>query len=76
MKGRIKYYNELKGFGFIVAEDNNDYFFHVSNLKSLQLPTLGALVEFTGSKNEKGFSAVKIEIMNTNILLPSLCSMR
>ena len=28
MKGKIKFYNEKKGFGFITAEDGKEYFVH------------------------------------------------
>jgi len=28
MKGKVKFFNEQKGFGFIAGEDNKDYFVH------------------------------------------------
>ncbi|MCL2579562.1 MAG: cold shock domain-containing protein [Oscillospiraceae bacterium] len=46
MKGRVKHYNEQKKFGFILGEDGLDRFFHISGLKSIEQPSLGALVEF------------------------------
>ena len=27
-KGKIKFYNKARKFGFIVGDDGNDYFFH------------------------------------------------
>ncbi len=30
MYGTIKWFNEKKGYGFITAEDGNDYFVHFS----------------------------------------------
>lgn len=63
MKGRIKYYNQAKGFGFIVGEDNNDYFMHISNVKSYELPEQGSLVEFKESSNEKGLCAIDIFVL-------------
>ena len=32
MKGTVKMFNKEKGYGFIHAEDNRDYFFHYSAL--------------------------------------------
>jgi CspA family cold shock protein len=31
-EGRIKWYSEDKGYGFIEAEDGNEIFFHKSNV--------------------------------------------
>lgn len=60
MKGRIKYYNKERGYGFIIGEDNKDYYMHISNVKSLQLPEQGRLVKFTKYSNEKGPYAIDI----------------
>ena len=60
MKGRITMYNNQKGFGFIRGEDGFDRFFHISNVNSLELPSQGAIVEFTPSQNEKGLIAIDI----------------
>lgn len=54
MEGRIKMFNEDRGFGFILGNDENDYFFHISNVKSAEPIYQGALVEFTPMENEKG----------------------
>ena len=32
MNGKVKFFNQTKGFGFITAEDGKDYFVHVSDL--------------------------------------------
>lgn len=63
MKGRIKYYNKERGFGFIIGEDNKDYYMHISNVKSFQLPEQGRPVEFTESSNEKGPCAIDIFVL-------------
>lgn len=60
MTGRFKNFNEDRGFGFILGEDGNDYFAHISEVKSVELPYRGATVEFTPSQNDKGLSAKKI----------------
>ena len=33
MKGKVKFFNGMKGFGFIAGEDGNEYFVHKSGLK-------------------------------------------
>ena len=32
MNGKVKWYNKMKGFGFITGEDNQDYFVHSSEI--------------------------------------------
>ena len=32
-KGIVKEYDKIKGFGFIISHDNEDYFIHVSDLR-------------------------------------------
>ena len=32
MKGKVKFFNKTKGFGFITAEDGIDYFVHQNDL--------------------------------------------
>ena len=61
-QGTLKWFNEKKGFGFISAEDGNDYFVHHSSIvgdgyKSLQE---GAKVQFQIEQSEKGPRAVQV----------------
>jgi CspA family cold shock protein len=34
MKGKVKFFNMLKGFGFIAGEDGKEYFVHKSGLEA------------------------------------------
>ena len=61
MQGRVKAYNEDRAFGFIMGEDGQDYFFHLSSWKSVAPILRGSLVTFTPGTLEKG--AVALEIM-------------
>lgn len=62
MRGRIKKYDSTKGFGFIIGEDNQDYFFHVSNVKTFDQPFEGAMLKFEPKQGEKGLTATEILI--------------
>lgn len=31
-RGKVKFFNEQKGFGFIVGDDGKDYFFHHTDI--------------------------------------------
>lgn len=34
MQGRVKWFNDAKGYGFISGEDGKDYFAHFSEIQS------------------------------------------
>ncbi len=55
MKGLIKFYNTEKGFGFIVGEDNNEYYFNHRAITYGEMPKSGAHCEFeTEQKTRQG----------------------
>mgnify|MGYP001614448468 CR=1 FL=1 len=60
MKGKIKFFNESKGFGFIVGEDGKDYFVHSTGLNSGVSVSEGDAVTFEVEKGEKGPKASKV----------------
>lgn len=60
-EGRVKWFNERKGFGFIVMDSGKDIFVHSSSLKKGQTLSEGQRVRFNVSQREKGPSAVDVE---------------
>lgn len=61
-KGTVKFFNEAKGFGFIVEEDsNNEYFVHVTGL--IDRITEGDEVEFELKEGKKGLNAVNVKVI-------------
>lgn len=70
MKGRVKNVNEDREFGFILGEDGVDYFFHYSNVISVDLPTKNSIVEFEVIQTEKGASASNIKVEEKVIKKP------
>lgn len=62
MVGRIKFYNEEKGFGFIVSDDSEEIFFHMSGLSAhYKKPSKGDAVEYSIQEGKRGLNAVDIE---------------
>jgi len=58
-KGKVKFFNTNKGFGFITQNEGNDIFFHVSELRA-GTANEGDRVEFEISEGRKGPCAVNI----------------
>ena len=59
--GTVKFFNESKGFGFIVDEDSKtEYFVHVSGL--VDKINEGDAVEFELTEGKKGLNAVNVKL--------------
>ncbi len=61
--GTVKWFNDAKGFGFIVAEESGeDVFVHHSNIEGTGFKTLaeGQAVSFEMEQGQKGWSATKV----------------
>lgn len=60
MKGRVyKFFND-KGYGFITGEDDESYFFHITQLTNASTINVGYLVEFDVSNTPKEKQAQQI----------------
>jgi len=57
--GKVKFFNESKGFGFISQDSGEDLFFHVSGLQS-GTASQGDKVEYEIGEGRKGPCAVNI----------------
>ena len=64
MKGKVKFFNEGKGFGFIAADDDKEYFVHISGIKEGVQLTDDASVVFDIEDGERGPKAVNVELDN------------
>ena len=63
LRGRVKWYDHQKGFGFITQADGGDFFFHYSGVrKDVDRRDLGEgdAVEFSTEDAPKGPRAVDI----------------
>jgi len=61
MKGKVKFYNREKRFGFIEGDDNQDYFVHESGLKQGGALNENDEVTFDIEKGDKGLKAVNVQ---------------
>ena len=61
-KGTVKFFNDTKGFGFIVEEGSNkEHFVHVSGL--VDEIREGDEVEFDLIEGKKGLNAVEVKVV-------------
>ena len=60
MKGKIKFFNESKGFGFIISEDGKEYFVHSTGLNTGTSVREGDAVTFEIEQGDKGPKAAKV----------------
>lgn len=63
MKGKVKWFNKNKGFGFITADDGVDVFLHYSAIQGEGYKEVkeGEVVEFDVEEGDKGKKAVNVQ---------------
>ena len=63
--GTVKWFNNVKGFGFIQKEDGNDLFVHYSQIHGDGYKTLkdGQQVSFKIGEGRKGPQAEEVEMV-------------
>ena len=60
-EGTVKFFDEMKQFGFIAGDDGKEYFVHVSGLKDGTRIAEGDKVKFTVVQGDRGPKAEQVE---------------
>ena len=60
-KGTVKFFDKVKGFGFIKVENGGDIFVHTSGI--LEEITENDLVTFEVIEGKKGLNAVEVKLV-------------
>lgn len=63
--GRVKWFNNKKGYGFIERDDGEDVFVHYSDIRGQGYRTLkdGQIVEFDIEETPRGLRAVNVRVV-------------
>ncbi len=62
-QGTVKFFNESKGFGFVIDDESKEeYFVHVTGLISKNLGE-GDAVEFDLKEGRKGLNAIDVKVI-------------
>lgn len=68
--GKIKWFNNEKGYGFIEGENGEDIFVHYSAIKQDGYKSLseGQIVEYELLETEKGLQAINVKEVSNAIV--------
>ena len=61
VEGTVKFFNEMKHFGFIAGDDGKEYFVHQSGLKAGTSIKEGDKVSFKPAQGDRGLKAEEVE---------------
>jgi len=61
MKGTVKWYNDMKGFGFITGEDGKETFVHRTSIPAEIRLCEGDQVEYQIEDSERGTRATNLK---------------
>jgi len=62
MKGTVKWYNDMKGFGFLAGEDGKEVFVHRTSVPAGINLREGDKVEYQIEDSERGQRATNLKI--------------
>lgn len=65
MEGKVKFFNQTKGFGFIKSnEDEKEYFVHITGILDEAELNENDSVKFELEEDDRGKKAVRVSLLN------------
>ncbi|WP_295014117.1 cold-shock protein [uncultured Microbacterium sp.] len=61
--GKVRFYDDEKGFGFITTDDGQDVFLHATSLPAGASVKAGSRVEFGVADGKRGLQALSVRVL-------------
>ncbi|MFB3893254.1 MAG: cold-shock protein [Phycisphaerae bacterium] len=75
MKGKVKFFNRSRGWGFITCEDGEEAFLHISEIESGGPPDDEQPCVFERERGPRGLKAVAVKLLGLLFVFSLLCGL-